>query len=238
MSRGTTLAARDRELSCIIMIAPRKALWSTPDAVVQRIAALVDLTDDDDDYTVVVVDLGCGDGRVLLRWAELYTATSSSSSSSKDNNNADKKKRNNTKRPPSFIGIDTDHNRIQTAQQSWQRAVAEQRIASNISCQFHCANAVVDVDLWINDATIVYCYLTPRGMRLVRPLLLAAPRMRMVVSYMNELPNAVMSMQKELISVQAGTAWPLYFYKIATDGPTNNSFNSRTMNQSIEGLVI
>jgi hypothetical protein len=207
-------------ITITIMIAPRKTLWSTPDAVIQRIAAALVVDCLTDNTNEVLVDLGCGDGRVLLQLAELYTSYYC------DNNNKIFSNDNkNKKRLPfiRFIGIDTDQDRIRYAQESWQKAISSTNetistIDTNIvECQFHCANAVIDVHLWINDATIVYCYLTPRGMRLVQSLLQqhSQHQVRMVISYMNELPHGAVLYKKERISVQTGTAWPLYFYKLS-----------------------
>lgn len=204
------------------MLAPRRVLWSTPSAAVQRAFEVVPLSESD-----VVVDIGCGDGRVLLEWAKLCcsvaqsddeergeapdaTTTSSTGTPSNRNNGL------------TFIGIDTDPERIQAAERAWEEAVLAEQIDPGISHRFHCANAVADPALW-GSATVLYAYLTPRGMRRMRPLLLPSddedrrrccPNLRRAVSYVNALPGAD-PLRRERIAVphQPGAAWPLYVYR-------------------------
>ena len=47
------------------MLAPRKTLWSTPSQVQDVLVSWISLEVGD-----VVCDVGCGDGRILLRWAQ------------------------------------------------------------------------------------------------------------------------------------------------------------------------
>ena len=197
------------------MLAPRKVLWSTPDAAVRRAFELVPLCEAD-----TVVDIGCGEGRVLLEWAKLVC-----------NNNSDATSKS---RSINFVGIDTDPERIQVANRAWQEAVKAEQIgggagdtspadtsgSSGIKVmayhQFHCANAITNLSLW-KSATVLYVYLTPRGMRQLRPLLDQCSQLRYVVSYMNALPDAaaLLEQHRERIRVphQPDAAWPLYVYK-------------------------
>ena len=51
------------------MLAPRKTLWSTPAEAIERAIELLNISADD-----VVFDVGCGDGRFLIRCHELTSA--------------------------------------------------------------------------------------------------------------------------------------------------------------------
>ena len=152
---------------------------------VKAIQEVVKLSDSD-----VVVDIGCGDGHVLIHWATLISPS---------------------KAAPTFVGIDVDAERIQRCRSCWNEEVAKGRIRADIRCEFHTANALDQVDLW-KHATVVFVYLTPRGLRLLRPLL---PRNITLISYMNPAPDLLL-LERKLIEVshQPGSAWPLYFYKV------------------------
>ena len=60
------------------MLAPRKKLWSTPIGAVDHaiIWTQGDLKPNDS-----ICDIGCGDGRIILRWAELYSQSKMDQSS-------------------------------------------------------------------------------------------------------------------------------------------------------------
>ena len=189
------------------MLAPRKILWSSPSSAVQRAYTVSPLSESD-----VVVDIGCGDGKVLLQWAILYSANQNP-----DENccaTATATAPDTTPKGPSFIGIDMDSVRIQTAEYSWKEAMLARQIDSRISSQFHCANALAD-GFWKDSATVLYLYLTPRGMRQLRPVLDECPKLRLVISYMNTLADAKL-LAREVISVphQPDAAWPLYIYQL------------------------
>lgn len=196
------------------MLAPRKVLWSTPDAAIEKIYQTIPLSARD-----TVVDLGCGDGKVLLQWAELCTAEETSPRNVHESRNDNRHHPTCTaKNGPAFVGIDVDPDRIQAAEASWLRNVSTLRIDSSIPYQFHCANAVEQLELWRDSATVLYVYLTPRGMRQLRPILKDRSKETAtlrVVSYMNPLPDATL-VRRELVSVahQPNAAWPLYFYEL------------------------
>lgn len=209
------------------MLAPRKVLWTTPDSAIDRIFELVPLHACD-----TVVDLGCGDGRVLLRWAELYTEShrarllEDDGQPRSDNDGDNDGDTLGASRLPTFVGIDVDPGRIQTAKSAWLNAVSTHRIAARIPYQFHCANAVEELDLWRDAATVLYVYLTPRGMRQLRPLLdhrggddgqenPSLSTSLQVLSYMNPLPDATLVRRESvLVPHHPDAAWPLYFYEL------------------------
>ena len=199
------------------MLAPRKVLWSTPEEAVRRASELVPLSDSD-----TVVDVGCGDGRVLLEWAKLHYALSSSAA--EGNETAESASSSEPRRLTTFVGIDTDPERIQTAERAWQKAVQAGQIdPMKVSSQFHCANAISTegCSLWVKTANVLYLYLTPHGLRRLRPLLDDCPNVRNVVSYMNPLPDVPTAVaeppRRKRITVphQPEAAWPLYVYKFA-----------------------
>lgn len=211
------------------MLAPRKILWSTPDAAIDVIHTVLKLNHSD-----TVVDLGCGDGRVLLRWAELYSRSMKMPPTSEafacDERVAEYKAQEVT--GPTFVGIDIDPERITSAERALADAVEIHCIDASVTVKFYCANAIDCLHLWRDVATILYVYLTPRGMRKLGLLLqdrdrnarvvqsrignspLSTTSHLTIVSYMNTLSNAQL-IQRERIAVphQPDTAWPLYFYK-------------------------
>jgi SAM-dependent methyltransferase len=196
------------------MLAPRKILWSTPLEAIESAHCFVPLDGRD-----TVVDIGCGDGRVLVRWAELLWKSKA------DARTSDGELCN----MPTFIGIDVDPERIEAARAAWSEAVSSHRIPSTMSARFHCANALDSLELWTDTVTVLYVYLTPRGMRQLRPFLEktrtdlkpttdlkpSTDRLRVVVSFMNALPNAHLT-RRECVKVQhqPDAAWPLFFYSL------------------------
>jgi SAM-dependent methyltransferase len=187
-------------LSNFEMLAPRKTLWSTPDAV---IATAIEWTVPVTREGGKICDIGCGDGRVLLQWAEAFTSSHDISSCNL----------------PSFVGIDIHDDHIQQAQKSLESAKNEGRIDRRISVTFHCQNAL-EALLLVRDATVLFLYLIPRGLRKLHPLLreqLVPGRALHVLTYMAPLPNET-HLRRELISVahQPGASWPLYLYRLET----------------------
>ena len=140
------------------MLAPRKRLWSTPlsalDVITQQwIPRLVDGDK--------IVDLGCGDGRILLEWAKRITQEYRNDSSiHKDTHNI------------SLLGLDIDPDRIATCKQALESARRDEAIDSFLSIEFVCANAL-ETTHWMKDGppTIVFLYLIPRGLQLITPIL-------------------------------------------------------------------
>jgi SAM-dependent methyltransferase len=174
------------------MLAPRKTLWSTPPSALDAMEQWIDLQPND-----CVCDIGCGDGRILLLWAERYTSrrrrrpreqqqqeqppqvsqNDDEANMDMDDNNNDNDD-DNTKNYPlttmtvSFIGIDIDPDRIQQSQTALDEAKSKGTIDSDVvSIQFHCANALEAMDLF-KSANIFFLYLIPRGLKLIKPILL------------------------------------------------------------------
>ncbi|CAB9514462.1 Mycolic acid cyclopropane synthetase [Seminavis robusta] len=131
------------------MLAPRKKLHSSPSSVLDLVNEWVSPLLRPGD---VVCDIGCGDGRVLLHLAKQLTSGAC---------HMDK---------ISFVGIDINPDRVQEAIQSLSSAKEEGTIHPNVSVVFHCANAMESIDLY-KDATFVFLYLIPRGLKIFKPML-------------------------------------------------------------------
>ena len=138
------------------MLAPRKTLWSTPDSVIQRVIDCVDLHSRDK-----VCDIGCGDARVLLQWATVYSQRISTCEAEEVQHQCF----------PEFLGIDVDPDRIEQANQKLRSAQATQLIDPRIRITFFCGNAL-DCPELLQNVTVYYLYLIPRGLRNINPLLL------------------------------------------------------------------
>ena len=183
------------------MLAPRKTLWSTPTSAIDHIVRWVPLQPGD-----CVCDIGCGDGRIILQWAERYSSLP---------------RRPQEESQPttiSLIGIDIDEERITKCQESLEKARAEGKIQPSIDIRFICANALQSSE-YFEKANIFFLYLIPRGLKIFHPLLLEhrkkLQRQLKVVSYMSKLPNET-PIERGLCKVehQPGAEWPLYFYII------------------------
>jgi SAM-dependent methyltransferase len=200
------------------MLAPRKILWSTPLEAIESAHYFVPLDGRD-----TVVDIGCGDGRVLVHWAELFWKQRKPEGCPFENDADATTSDGEPCNMPTFIGIDVDPERIEAARAAWSEAVSNHRIPSSMSARFHCTNALDNLALWTNTVTVLYVYLTPRGMRQLRPFLdrtttdlkPSTDRLRVVVSFMNALPNAHL-IRRECVKVQhqPDAAWPLFFYSL------------------------
>lgn len=178
------------------MLAPRKTLWSTPLSAVDHLEKWIPLRDHDK-----ICDIGCGDGRILLEWAERLSSTD--------------------KVPPtvSLLGVDIDPVRIHACNKSLEELRQANRIHGNLTVRFVCANALESSDLF-DQATVFFLYLIPRGLKLIHPLILKHKEKLKegdlhVVCYMAKLPGETES-DRALLHVehQPGAAWPLYYYKL------------------------
>ena len=178
------------------MLAPRKTLWSTPDAVLQTVTSWIELKSND-----VVCDIGCGDGRVLIEWALKQTLA------------------------VKFIGIEICHERAREAQNNVREAFKSGLISSLVQVNIYCANAVEAIHLY-QDTTVFFLYLTPRGLRLVHPILkrIAGERALVnnetlkVITYMAPLPQETYVATEHChVDHHPGAAWPLYLYHLHPD---------------------
>lgn len=194
------------------MLAPRKTLWSTPSAVVEQAIAWCGPLSPND----CVVDIGCGDGRCLLQWATHYSATLPISSSNKE------AFADGSFPTVHFIGIDIDAKRIQHAKQSWQQAVEKGDIDARINVEFHCQNALEAFDIFGTQATVIFLYLIPRGLRKIKPLLRQINHPVQVITYMSPLPEET-PVHRTCIKVphQPNAEWPVYAYRLNTDMETS-----------------
>lgn len=177
------------------MLAPRKTLWSTPLSAVDQLQNWISLQDNDR-----VCDIGCGDGRILLEWAQRIS-----------------------KQPivpkVSFLGIDIDPNRIELCKTFQHELERSGKIHENVGIEFICRNAL-ESNNFFNNANIIFLYLIPRGLKLIHPILQQHKSTMQqqplhVVSYMSKLPGENAN-DRALLQVehQPGAAWPLYYYKL------------------------
>lgn len=174
------------------MIAPRKKLWSTPKEVVKELIEWIPLKGND-----VIYDVGCGDARVLLEWAENVSISGHNGSIK-------------------FIGTEIDESRAKEAEENIKRAFQEGRLdPSIVSVEIHCKNALESSNQF-HDATVIFLYLIPRGLRIIKPLLVEAAKSKpllQVVTYMSPLPDTPCIAQKNCeVPHQPGSAWPLFLY--------------------------
>jgi SAM-dependent methyltransferase len=170
------------------MIAPRKTLWSTPNEVVTTLMEWIPLKPND-----VILDVGCGDAKVLLQWAQHATCRIK------------------------LVGIEIDENRATEARNNVERAYQEGVIDKDkVTIVIHCGNALEATDLY-QEATIIFLYLIPRGLRIIKPLLMQACSKSplQVVTYMSPLPDETFVAKKSCnVDHQPGAAWPLYLYHL------------------------
>jgi SAM-dependent methyltransferase len=147
-----------------------------------------------------VYDIGCGDGRVLIEMAsrsipftnEEYDSAQRCEDQVTDKNNNNKEVTSSMQQSTSsssiaaarttstsqqhyctkFIGIDISQERVTEARNNIQKARTSNHIPPHVSIEIICGNAL-DTD---NDAidytyaTVIFLYLVPRGLRLIKPL--------------------------------------------------------------------
>ena len=201
----------------------------------------------------MVCDVGCGDGRILLRWAQHVcdtmkdkTALATRTTSSKlPIENGSSLSLSPGSLPASslirFVGIEIDEERTKLAQSNVVEARKDGRlIDSVVQTEIRCSNAL-DLEALqdiYEDATVFFLYLIPRGLRLLKPILLECIRNRRnregaqtqeqgtggkeherrrkvrVVTYMSPLPDET-PIEKRVCTVdhQPGAAWPMYLYE-------------------------
>jgi hypothetical protein len=166
----------------------------------------------------VVCDVGCGDGRTLVQWATHYTSSQRALHSGDDETDNDNGS-STLPLAPHFVGLDIDAARIQQARQAWETAVAQGHIDARLRADFYCANALDAVDLW-KEATVLFLYLIPRGLRRIKALLVGAQGKRLdrtvrIVTYMAPFPDET-PVRQERVTVrhQPNAAWPLFAYRL------------------------
>jgi len=122
------------------MLAPRKKLWSTPSSAIDIALEFAKL-----DSTDVVYDVGCGDGRVLIQMASLSCCKH-------------------------FVGIEISQERADEASTNIQEAKESNAIPSDVTITIICANALDTTIIDYSKATVIFLYLVPRGLRLIKDI--------------------------------------------------------------------
>ena len=172
----------------------------------------------------VILDVGCGDANVLLQWATLVSSSIHESNNDNHNDNHTK----NSTAIIKFLGIEIDKERAALATENVERAYREGMLDRNkVTIQIHCGNALDNDSMsdWFAQATIVFLYLIPRGLRLIQPLLRTAATTATatnrgksplrVITYMSPLAEEMLVSQRYCtVKHQPGSAWPLYLYHI------------------------
>ncbi|KAI2510821.1 methyltransferase [Fragilaria crotonensis] len=201
------------------MLAPRKILWSTPREVVPILVDWIPLEPND-----VILDVGCGDAKVLLQWAmqvpsSLHLPSRQQQQQPQESNSTIK-----------FLGIEIDEQRAAQAQENVENAYREGILdRDKVSIQIRCGNALHDASDWWVEATIVFMYLIPRGLRRIKPMLELSQQQKqhestrhgrlVVVTYMSPLPDERHVAKRSCpVEHQPGAAWPLFLYHLDKKG--------------------
>ena len=135
-----------------------------------------------------------------------------------------------------FVGIEISPERAEEARSNIWHAQSTSQIPSHVSIEIICANAL-DVDaIDYSKATVVFLYLVPRGLRLIKPIVWPQEEVqdgndkltiqsestilqqkrkqcRRIITYMSPFENEE-CVRKEVCRVdhQVGAAWPVYLY--------------------------
>lgn len=139
-----------------------------------------------------------------------------------------------------FIGIEISPERAEEARSNIRHAQETNQIPSHVSIEIICANALDTDSIDYSRATVIFLYLVPRGLRLIKPIVWPKEedalenhddsltgilsklrlrqkkdRFRRVITYMSPFEDEVY-VRKELCRVdhQVGAAWPVYLYHI------------------------
>mmetsp|Transcript_24874 Transcript_24874/g.37218 ORF Transcript_24874/g.37218 Transcript_24874/m.37218 type:complete len:201 (-) Transcript_24874:979-1581(-) len=195
------------------MLAPRKKLWSTPTSCIEAASRFINLQPND-----VFYDVGCGDGRVIIHIASRLSRRS------RGDDDYDKKTENegesNEQSRIRMVGIEIDPDRAQEARDNVEAAYVEKWIPDFVDIEIRCANALEVEDF--GEATVAFLYLVPRGLKLIKPLLLSGANqsknvqknsMLRVVTYMAGFQDeTAIAMERCKVDHQEGAAWPIYLY--------------------------
>mmetsp|Transcript_28294 Transcript_28294/g.41062 ORF Transcript_28294/g.41062 Transcript_28294/m.41062 type:complete len:196 (+) Transcript_28294:94-681(+) len=166
----------------------------------------------------ILYDVGCGDGRVLIQMASETPCQT-------------------------LIGIEIDAERAMEAKENIAQAMKSGQIPSDTSIKVVCQNAL-EVDY--SDATVVFLYLIPRGLRLIKSVLLRGrcpteettntllPPL-CVITYMAPFADEQYE-RKEICVVdhQKGAEWPIYLYTLGGEG--KEATKKSNENGSSQGL--
>ena len=237
------------------MLAPRKTLWSTPPSAIDTALSFADLQPHDvgESFTssmpepeasvksncfvstlsntsftcnISVYDVGCGDGRVLIQMASrslpLHSSNDMISPSSQKHHYCHQ-----------FIGIEISSTRAQEARDNIARAREDGTLSPHVDIEIRVANAL---DVKYEDATVIFLYLVPRGLRLIRPVLSkvesggneselngvesnsdvqAQTKFRRIISYMNPIENEpIVKREYCKVGTVEGAAFPIYLYHL------------------------
>jgi SAM-dependent methyltransferase len=143
-----------------------------------------------------VYDIGCGDGRVLIEMASRSIPFTNEEECDSAQRCEDDQINSNTEGTSSmqqssssvaeaatttsqqhyctkFIGIDISPERVTEARNNIQKARTSNHIPSHVSIDIICGNALDtdNVDIDYTYATVIFLYLVPRGLRLIKPLI-------------------------------------------------------------------
>ena len=173
-----------------------------------------------------ICDIGCGDGRIVLEWAKRMSSMTSSSPQRQ------RTSRRQRKRLVHLVGIDIDETRIQQCQSALEECISSKMIDSTkVRVEFICGNAldIFSSDQertkygWVENISVFFLYLIPRGLQQLTPLLQAYSKRRPdstihIISYMSKLPIKLRSAPTDRALIepqhQKGARWPLYYYKL------------------------
>jgi hypothetical protein len=174
------------------MLAPRRKLWSTPEPAIDIALDYANLTVND-----IVYDVGCGDGRVLIRMASMSINNTDDdcgvifynedgdgcplqqNQPTTHHNHTIKRQQHQCKQ---FIGIEISEERVIEARQNIQIAKLDGTIPSHVSIEIICSNAL-NIDY--KNATVIFLYLVPRGLRLIKPLVWSTEEKSLITTVAN-----------------------------------------------------
>ena len=196
---------------------------------------------------IQVYDVGCGDGRVLIQMASRSipfisnedeeeedddcsmddgdeetnnaTITTSSSSTLKSSFFTNNNNHHHHHYCKQFIGIEISQERADEAQSNIQHAQTTNQIPSHVSIEIICANALDTDVIDYSRATVIFLYLVPRGLRLIKPIVWpkkeeeGVKKSTRIITYMSPFEDEEF-VRRELCHVdhQVGAAWPVYLY--------------------------
>jgi SAM-dependent methyltransferase len=205
------------------MLAPRRKLWSTPEPAIDIALDYANLTVND-----IVYDVGCGDGRVLIRMASMSITVDDDCGVIFYDEDGDcpttshtvKRQQHQCKQ---FIGIEISEERVIEARQNIQIAKLDGTIPSHVSIEIICFNAL-NVDY--TNATVIFLYLVPRGLRLIKPLVWSTAEKSLITTVANRSDDDDNNNEEEDTSTSTTTA-PSTFQII----------NSNTKNQQPRRII-